>query len=120
MNRILLKSKLHRVRVTDTSVDYVGSIGIDEELMQAADIVPYEKVLIADIDNGNRLETYAIPEARGSGRITILGAAGRLVYKDDVIIVFAFGQYTPEEVAAHKPKIVFVDEHNRIDAGTKG
>ena len=112
MKRILLKSKLHRVRITDCSINYVGSIGIDEALMEAADIKAYEKVLIADITNGNRFETYAIPAERGSGKITILGAAGRLVEVDDLIIVMAFASYSPEESSAHKPKVVFVDENN--------
>ncbi len=113
MNRILLKSKLHRVRITDCSINYVGSIGIDAALMEAADIIPYEKVLIADITNGNRFETYAIPEERGSGKITVLGAAGRLVEEDDLVIVLSFASYPQEEAGAHKPKVIFVDEKNQ-------
>ena len=108
----LLKSKIHRVRVTGSTVEYVGSIGIDEDLMDAADIRPYEKVLVADIDNGARLETYAVAEPRGSGKITLLGAAARLIYEGDLVIIFSFGAYTPEEASEHTPKVVFVDEDN--------
>ena len=113
MKRTLLKSKLHRVRITDCSISYIGSIGIDEELMEAADIIPYEKVLVADINNGNRLETYAIPTPRGSGKITILGAAGRLVEEDDMVIIMSFASYSADEVLNHKPKVIFVDNENR-------
>ncbi len=110
----LLKSKLHRVRVTDCSIHYIGSIGIDEDLMDAAGIVAYEKVLVADIDNSERFETYVVPEPRGSGRISVLGAAARLVHKGDLVIILAFGSYAPEEVAGHTPALVFVDEHNHV------
>ena len=112
MKRTLLKSKLHRVRITDCSVSYVGSIGIDEALMEAADIIPYEKVLVADINNGNRLETYAIPTPRGSGKITILGAAGRLVEEDDLVIIMSFASYSSDEASNHSPKVIFVDNDN--------
>jgi len=113
MKRTLLKSKLHRARITDCSISYIGSIGIDEELMEAADIIPYEKVLVADINNGNRLETYAIPTPRGSGKIKILGAAGRLVEEDDMVIIMSFASYSSDEAADHKPKVIFVDDENR-------
>ncbi len=113
MKRTLLKSKLHRARITDCSINYIGSIGIDEALMEAADIIPYEKVLIADINNGNRLETYAIPTPRGSGKITILGAAGRLVEEDDLVIIMSFSSYSPEEASNHTPKVIYVDNENR-------
>jgi len=113
----LLKSKLHRVRVTDCSMHYIGSIGVDEDLMDAAKIVPYEKVLVADIDNGERFETYVVPEARGSGKIRVLGAAARLVHKGDLLIIIAFGTYSEEEQKTHTPAIVFVDEHNRQKRG---
>lgn len=113
MIRTLLKSKLHRVRVTGSSVHYVGSIGIDENLMKAADIQPYEKVMVADIDNGARLETYAVTEPPGSGKITLLGAAARLIHTNDLVIIFSFGGYTPEEVENHKAKVIFVDEDNQ-------
>ncbi|MCX7846663.1 MAG: aspartate 1-decarboxylase [bacterium] len=113
----LLKSKLHRVRVTECAIHYVGSIGIDEELMEAARIVPYERVLVADIDNSERFETYVVPEERGSGKIRVLGAAARLVHKGDLLIVFSFGLYSEEERREHKPVVVFVDERNRVVEG---
>ena len=116
MLRNLLKSKLHRVRVTDTALHYVGSIGIDEDLMDAAGLMHYEKVLIADVDNGERFETYVVPQPRGSGKITVLGAAAQLVHKGDILIVLCFGLYSPEEAVHHKPSVVFVDEHNRVRA----
>jgi aspartate 1-decarboxylase len=119
MKRTLLKSKLHRARITDCSISYIGSIGIDEELMEAADIIPYEKVLVADINNGNRLETYAIPTPRGSGKITILGAAGRLVEEDDMVIIMSFASYSSDEAADHKPKVIFVDDENRQVPGNQ-
>jgi len=112
MELTLLKSKIHRVRTTDRAIDYVGSIGIDETLMKAADILPYEKVLVANVRNGNRFETYAIPTPANSGTITVLGAAAHLVEEDDELIIFTFGQYTPEEAAGHKPIVVHVDKHN--------
>ena len=114
MLRTLLKSKLHRVRVTDTALHYVGSIGIDEDLMDAAGLIHYEKVLVADVDNGERFETYVVPQPRGSGKITVLGAAARLVHPGDLVIIMAFGLFGQDEVAAHKPDIVFVDGQNRI------
>jgi aspartate 1-decarboxylase len=118
MQRILLKSKLHRVRVTRTALHYVGSIGIDEALMEAANLLPYEKVVVADIDNGARFETYVVPEERGSGTIAVLGAAARLVHQGDLLIILAFGMFDEREVAAHKPAIVFVDERNqRVQPG---
>ncbi len=114
MKRNLLKSKLHCVHVTEANVEYVGSIGIDEDLMKAGNIAPYEKVLVADVNNGRRLETYVIPAPAGNGEISILGAAARLIKKDDIVIIMAFASYDEEEVAGHKPSIVFVDENNRI------
>ena len=114
MKRILLKSKLHCVRVTDANVEYVGSIGIDEDLMKAGNLVPYEKVLVADVNNGARLETYVIPKPAGSGEISLLGAAARLIKKDDVVIIMAFASYNEEEIKEHKPSVIFVDKNNKI------
>jgi len=114
MQRSLLKSKLHRVRVTRTAVDYVGSIGIDLDLMKAANLLPYEKVVVADINNGARFETYVVSEAAGSGAISVLGAAARLVQPGDLVIILAFGLYDDSELAAHQPTIVFVDDKNRM------
>jgi len=110
----VLKSKLHRAIVTDTKLHYPGSIKIDSELMVAADIVPYELVLIADLDNGNRLETYAVPGKAGSGKVVILGAAAQLIKPKDAVIVFAFAYCTPEEAKKLKPKVIVLDENNRI------
>jgi len=110
----LLKSKLHRATVTDTKLHYAGSIAIDSTLMEAAGILPYESVLIADLDNGGRLETYAVPAEADSGRVVILGAAARLIKPKDLIIVFSFGYYTPEEAKKLEPKVVLLDENNKI------
>jgi aspartate 1-decarboxylase len=110
----LMKSKLHRATVTETKLDYPGSIGIDSALMEAAGILPYESVLIADINNGNRLETYVVPAEANSGKIIILGAAAQLIKLKDRIIIIGFGFFTPEEAKEHKPKVVVLDENNRI------
>jgi aspartate 1-decarboxylase len=108
----ILKSKLHRARVTETKLHYPGSIAIDSELMEAAGILPYESVLIADLNNGNRLETYVVPA--GSGQIIVLGAAANLIKPKDIIIILSFGFFTPEEAKEFKPKIVVLDENNNI------
>ena len=110
----LLKSKLHRARVTDVKLDYPGSIAIDSALMEAVGILPYESVLVADLNNGNRLETYAVPAEAGSGQIVVLGAAARLVQPRDIVIILSFGFCTPEEAGKFKPKVAVLDENNRI------
>jgi aspartate 1-decarboxylase len=110
----LLKSKLHRVTVTRTRIDYDGSITIDRDLMDAADIYPYEQVLVANLANGTRHETYVVPGDRGSGAIEILGAAAHLVSKGDKVIIMAFADIEKERIPEHKPKIVLVDDQNRI------
>jgi aspartate 1-decarboxylase len=110
----LLKSKLHRARVTSTKVDYPGSIGIDSELMAAAGIVPYEKVLIADLTNGRRVETYVVAAEAGSRQIEVLGAAAHLIQERDIVIIMSFGLFTPAEARGHKPKVVVLDENNNI------
>jgi aspartate 1-decarboxylase len=110
----ILKSKLHRARVTETRLHYPGSIAIDSELMEAAGILPYESVLIADLNNGNRLETYAVPAQAGSRQIVILGAAARLIKPKDIVIILGFGFFTPEEAKEFKPKTVVLDENNNI------
>ena len=114
IQRIMLKSKIHRATVTDADLHYVGSITIDEELMEAADMVPYERVQVVDIDNGSRLETYVIEGAPGSGAIGMNGAAARMIHKGDKIIIFSFIVVDEEDVPALKPKIVYVDDINRI------
>jgi aspartate 1-decarboxylase len=110
----VLKSKIHRAIVTDAIIDYPGSIGIDSALMEAAGIVPYELVLVADITNGERLETYVVPEPAGSGRVTILGAAAKLMKKNDLVIVMGFAYLQPAEARHMKPNVVVVDEKNGI------
>lgn len=112
MVRYMLKSKIHRATVTEARVDYVGSITIDADLMDRADMTPYEKVLVADVDNGVRLETYVIEGPRGSGVVCMNGAAARLVNKGDKIIVMTFGGYDAQEARTHRPIAVVVDENN--------
>ncbi len=115
----LLKSKLHRATVTDTKLHYPGSIAIDSELMEAAGILPYESVLVADLNNGNRLETYAVPAQANSGQVVILGAAAQLIKPKDVVIIFSFGYYTPQEAGKLKPKVIVLDENNKIKTADK-
>lgn len=112
MQRTMLKSKIHRATVTEANVDYVGSITIDSDLMMAADILPYEKVHVVDIDNGARLETYAIEGAAGSGAIEMNGAAARLVHKGDRIIIMSYAQIDDAEARKLRPTVVLVDEQN--------
>ena len=114
MNITLLKAKIHRAVVKQADLDYVGSITIDSELLRESGIIEYEKVEIADIDNGNRFETYAIAGEAGSGIICLNGAAARCVNKGDKIIIMAYAQMTPEEAKTHKPTVLFVDENNHI------
>ena len=114
MEVTMLKGKIHRVRVKQAALDYVGSITIDEDLMDAAGILEYEKVQIVDIDNGNRFETYTIAGERGSGMICLNGAAARCVSVDDLIIIMAYVNMTPEEARVHQPKVVLVDKENKI------
>src|SRR4030042_2134355 len=106
----LLKSKLHCATVTETKLRYPGSIAIDAALMKAADILPYEVVQIADLNNGNRLQTYAIPNDANSGKIIILGPAAKLVKKKDTIIIFSFAYCTPAEAKKLKPKVLILDK----------
>ncbi len=110
----LMKSKIHRVRVTEANLNYVGSITIDEDLMDAADILRNEKVQIVDNNNGNRLETYVIPGERGSGMVCLNGAAARLVHPGDIIIIITYGLFDIKEAKEFIPKIVFVSEKNKV------
>ncbi len=110
----MLKSKIHRATVMQAELNYVGSITIDEALMKAAGIYEYEKVQIADVDNGNRFETYVIAGEEGSGMICLNGAAAHQVQLGDKIIIMCYAQMTPEEVKENKPKVVFVDDENKI------
>ena len=109
-----LKSKIHRARVTEAKVDYPGSVAVDSELMEAAGMLPYEEVLLANVTNGARLETYVIPEKPGGGDVTILGAAAKVFNPNDIIIMMNFGYFTPQEMKDLKPKVVVVDEMNKI------
>lgn len=108
----MFKSKLHQMKVTEANLMYEGSITIDEDLLELANILPYEKVAVVNITNGSRLETYTIPGERGSRVCCMNGAAARLTQVDDRIIVIAFAQMEPEEAKSHKPTIVIVDENN--------
>lgn len=114
MTRTMLKSKIHRATVTQANLHYVGSITIDAALMEAAGILEYEKVQIVDVENGARFETYVIAAEAGSGIICLNGAAARMVLAGDTIIIMSYAQMTEEEIAAHPPKVVFVDDGNRI------
>jgi len=109
----LCKSKLHRATVTHADLDYEGSIGIDAQLMEAADVLPFERVQVVDVANGARFETYAIEEARDSGTIRVNGAAARLVQVGDPIIIISYAQMTPAEAKEHRPIIVVLDAENR-------
>jgi len=112
--RFMMKSKIHRATVTQADLDYVGSIGIDRDLMEAADLLEGEKVTIADITNGARLETYVIPAPRGSGIITINGAAAHLVNAGDLVIIISYAMIDDAEARTLKPTVVHVDENNRV------
>lgn len=109
----MLHAKIHRAKVTQTELNYVGSITIDLDLLEQSGIREYEKVQIVDIDNGNRFETYTIAGERGSGMICLNGAAARCADTGDKIIIMAYAQMTPDEAQTHHPKVVFVDEENR-------
>jgi aspartate 1-decarboxylase len=115
MQRVMLKSKIHRATITDCDLHYVGSITIDPDLLKAADILEYEQVHVLDIDNGARFETYTIAGERGSGIMQINGAAARLVQRGDRIIVISYGHYDQSELAGYEPRVVHVEAHtNRI------
>ncbi len=114
MQRMMLKGKIHRATITDSNLDYEGSVAIDEALMEAAGIYPFEQVQIYDINNGNRLTTYAIKAERGSGVISVNGAAAHLAKKGDLVIIASYSVLEEEEARAHAPKLVYVDERNAI------
>jgi len=114
MMRVMLKSKIHRATVTQADLDYVGSVAIDVDLMEAADLLEGEQVTIADITNGARLETYVIPAPRGSRTITINGAAAHLVHAGDLVIIMSYVVLDDAEARSLKPRVVHVDEQNRI------
>lgn len=114
MFRTMLKSKIHRATVTEADLHYVGSVAIDRDLMDAADLLEGEKVAIADITNGSRLETYVIPAPPGSGTITINGAAAHLVQAGDLVIIMNYAAIDDAEAKKWKPIVIHVDENNRV------
>ncbi|PZT54492.1 MULTISPECIES: aspartate 1-decarboxylase [Paenibacillus] len=113
MFRTLMKSKIHRATVTEANLNYVGSITIDEDLMETSDLMENEKVQIVNNNNGARLETYVIPGPRGSGVICLNGAAARLVQPGDTVIIISYAMMSQEEANAHQPTVVFVDGQNK-------
>ena len=114
MQRTMCKGKIHRATVTQANLNYVGSITIDADLLEAADIYPYEKVQVVNVTNGSRLETYTIAGARGSGVICLNGAAARRAAEGDIVIIISYGQYNEEEIRSLEPRLVFVDADNCI------
>jgi aspartate 1-decarboxylase len=114
MRRTMLKSKIHRATVTDSDLHYVGSITIDPDLLEAADVLEHELVHVLDLENGARFETYTIAGARASGQVTVNGAAARLVHTGDKVIVVSYAEYDPEELDGYEPVVVHVDADNRI------
>ncbi len=114
MQRTMCKGKIHRATVTQANLNYVGSITIDADLLEAADIYPYEKVQVVNINNGARLETYTIAGAHGSGVICLNGAAARLAAEGDLVIIISYAQYSEQEIRTLEPHIVFVDTDNHI------
>jgi aspartate 1-decarboxylase len=116
----MLKSKIHRATVTDANLEYEGSVTIDEALMEAADIIPFEQVRIYNISNGNRFETYAIKGERGSGTVCLNGAAARKAHRGDLLIIATYVSVNEEDLKGFAPKLVLVDERNRmIEKGKK-
>jgi aspartate 1-decarboxylase len=116
MQRTMLKSKIHRGTVTGSDLHYVGSITIDADLLEAADIREFEQVAVVDVDNGSRFETYTIAGERGSGTLQINGAAARMVHHGDTIIVLSYATYAEEELDLYEPRVVHVDTANKIVA----
>lgn len=114
MHLSMLKSKIHRAVITQAELNYVGSVTIDEDLMEAAGIYEYEHVHIVNVNSGSRIETYAIAGERGSGVICLNGAAARSGQKGDTVIIMSYADMTPDEAAEHHPRVVFVDEKNEI------
>lgn len=114
----MLKGKIHRATVVQAELDYVGSITVDQDLLDESGIYEYEKVQIVDVNNGSRFETYTIAGERGSGMICLNGAAARCVSTGDKIIIMAYAQMTPEEVKEYKPRVVFVDDDNHVSRVT--
>ncbi|MDR0139767.1 aspartate 1-decarboxylase [Metabacillus idriensis] len=114
MFRTMMKGKIHRARVTEANLNYVGSITIDEDILDAVDMLPNEKVQIVNNNNGARFETYIIPGPRGSGVVCLNGAAARLVQEDDVVIIISYAMVAEEKVRDHEPKVAIMNEKNQI------
>ncbi|UNL86018.1 aspartate 1-decarboxylase [Priestia koreensis] len=114
MFRTMMNAKIHRARVTEANLNYVGSITIDEDIIDAVGIVANEKVQVVNNNNGARLETYVIPGQRGSGVICLNGAAARLVQPDDIVIIISYTLVPEEKIASHHPTVAIMDEHNQI------
>jgi aspartate 1-decarboxylase len=114
MNRTMLKSKIHRCRITGSDLNYVGSITVDADLLEAADIREHEQVHVVDVDNGARFETYTIAGQSGSGEIKVNGAAARLVHTGDTVIVISYASYDARELESYEPKVVHVNADNSI------
>lgn len=111
----MMKSKIHRARITEANLNYVGSVTIDQDILDKVDILPHEKVQIVNNNNGARLETYVIPGERGSGVICLNGAAARLVQKDDIVIIVAYAQVPEEKLSSFKPIVALMNERNEIE-----
>jgi aspartate 1-decarboxylase len=114
MQRIMLKSKIHRATVTDANLHYEGSVAIDEDLMETSGILPFEKVEIYNVTNGNRFSTYAITAGRGSGTVSVNGAAAHLAEAGDIVIIASYSVLTEQEAQRHSPVLVYVDEKNSV------
>ncbi|WP_174613580.1 aspartate 1-decarboxylase [Virgibacillus ihumii] len=114
MFRTMMKAKIHRAHVTEANLNYVGSITIDQDILDRTDILPHEKVQVVNNNNGTRLETYVIPGERGSGVICLNGAAARLVQKEDIVIIVSYALVANDELANYKPKVALMDEENRV------
>jgi aspartate 1-decarboxylase len=114
MQRTMLKSKIHRATVTECDLHYVGSITLDPDLLEAANVREYEQVHVVDVDNGARFETYTIPGTRGSGEVVVNGAAARLVHRGDTVIVISYASYDESELDDYAPRVVHLDRANRI------
>jgi aspartate 1-decarboxylase len=114
MQRVMLKSKIHRATVTDCDLHYAGSITVDPDLLEAGDILVNEQVHVVDVDNGQRFVTYAIPGERGSGDMKVNGAAARLVARGDTVIVFSYASYDRADLEAYEPRVVHVNARNEI------
>ncbi len=116
MKRVMLKSKVHRLTVTGAELHYEGSLSLDEKLMKLADLLPFEKIDVYNVNNGARFSTYVIPAPAGSGEVRLNGAAARLGEKGDLVIIASYGEYSEEELESYKPILVYVDENNEVKA----